>query len=83
MKYLDSVLAELSIAQKNYPAFHSEHEGFAVLKEEVDELWEAIRLKQSDTKRMDLIEHECIQVAAMALRLLYDRCSQGIEINKK
>lgn len=45
--------------------FHSAHEGYAVLLEEVDELWDAI--KKNDNS--NAIE-EATQVGAMALRLL-------------
>ena len=45
------VAKELETAIDKFPSFHSAHEAFAVLKEEVDELWEAVRLKQSDIGR--------------------------------
>lgn len=45
--------------------FHSAHEAYAVLLEEVDELWEAIRANDLN----NAIE-EATQVAAMALRFL-------------
>lgn len=67
-------IAECKSAQKVYPKFNSEHEGFAVLKEEVDELWEAVRLKQSDPLRAYKVHKEATQVAAMALRFLCDLC---------
>ncbi len=64
---------EATNAMQVFPKFNSEHEGFAVLKEEVDELWEAIRLKQSNPKRGKQMKKEAIQVAAMAMRFLHDR----------
>ena len=70
----DIVKAELHMARKKFPAFNSEHEGYAVLKEEVDELWEAVRLKQSDPSRDARIKKEAVQVAAMAMRFIVDRC---------
>lgn len=49
--------------------FHSGHEGYAVLLEEVQELWEAIRADDdAHAKR------EAIQVAAMAIRYLVMLC---------
>jgi len=58
---------ELISAVKNWPPFNSAHEGFAVLKEEVDELWEHVKTNQ---KKRDLVamRKEAIQVAAMAQR---------------
>ncbi len=74
-----AVMIELRNAQENFPRFASAHEGFAILKEEVDELWEAVRLKQSDPSRDTKITAETIQVAAMALRFLVDVCGQELE----
>jgi NTP pyrophosphatase (non-canonical NTP hydrolase) len=70
------VKEELESAQKNFGPMRSEHEGFAVLKEEVDELWEAVRLKQSDPTRKDQVRKEAVQVAAMAMRFLNDVCGE-------
>ena len=58
-------------ASQRYPSFHSLHESYAVLKEEVDELWEEIKKKDRDPEQ---IKKEAIQVGAMALRLLVDLC---------
>jgi hypothetical protein len=66
---------ELTRATHKFGPFHSAHEAYGVLLEEVDELWEAVRMKQSDTKRRPrAIREEAIQVAAMALRILVDLC---------
>ncbi len=67
------ILQEFTRASKLYPQFHSNHEGYAVLKEEVDELWDAIK-KSKDVKADEHIKHEIIQVGAMALRFLNDLC---------
>lgn len=45
--------------------FNSIHEAFAVLKEEVDELWEVVRDQKPSKSKL---RKEAIQVAAMALR---------------
>ena len=68
---LDQIGAEVTRAESIYPPFASLHEGYAILQEEVEELWEEI--KKSPKKR-DLVKirEEAIQVAAMATRLLYD-----------
>lgn len=62
-----AVAKELATAVLNWPKFNSAHEGFAVLAEEVDELWTHVKTNQ---KKRDLAEmrKEAIQVAAMAIR---------------
>lgn len=34
------VQSELNKAQAKFPEFHSMHEGYAVIKEELDEVWD-------------------------------------------
>ena len=65
---------ELDQAMKNWPAFNSAHEGYAVLAEELDELWQHVKTNQ---KRRDLraMRKEAIQVAATALRFAIDVCN--------
>lgn len=72
---LGDVQAELFQAQTKWPAFNSAHEGFAVLKEEVDELWDHVKTNQ---KRRDLsaMKKEAIQVAAMACRFAIEVCGE-------
>jgi NTP pyrophosphatase (non-canonical NTP hydrolase) len=62
------VAAELDSASK-WPGFNSAHEGYGVLAEEFDELWEHVKVNQ---KRRDLtaMRAEAIQVAAMALKFV-------------
>lgn len=71
----DEVLDELAAARR-YPSMNSAHEGFAVLKEEVDELWEEVRAKQGQ-RVPALMRKEAIQVAAMAIRFVLDVCDGG------
>lgn len=59
-------------AVKQHPqGFRSAHEGFAILKEEVDELWAEVIRHDRDPAAL---KKEAIQVAAMALRFLSDVC---------
>ena len=67
---LSLVEGEYLRATSKFGAFHSRHEGFAVLKEEVDELWDEIKTNASS----DRVRDEAVQVAAMAIRLLADCC---------
>ena len=64
----DMVLSEVERAKTLFPKdFVNQHEGYAVLLEEVDELWEEVKKNQ---KNYDLLKQrtEAIQVAAMAIR---------------
>jgi hypothetical protein len=74
--YFNQIVNELEKANKAFPFFTSLHEGYAVLKEEVEEFWFEVKLlKYNEThEEMDSylkIEKELIQIAAMALKNLH------------
>jgi hypothetical protein len=58
---------------KLYAPMHSAHEGWATLKEEVDELWDEVK-KSPKNRDMDAMQEEAVQAAAMALRFIVDVC---------
>lgn len=60
-------------ASAKYPKFHSTHEGYAVIKEEVDELWEMVKANKG-LYGNDEMKKEAIQIAAMAIRFINDLC---------
>jgi len=67
---LACIAQEHNDAVEQHPAgMRSIHEGFAILQEEVDELWDEIKLKRPDK---DKLRKEALQVGAMALRFLVD-----------
>jgi NTP pyrophosphatase (non-canonical NTP hydrolase) len=68
---INAVMTELEHASANFPAMRSEHEGYAILKEEVDELWDEIK-KNPKNRDKAALRREAVQVAAMALRFLND-----------
>lgn len=68
---IELILEEYRNAVGRYPKFHSPHEGYAILLEEVDELWEEVRRSPSRYEPA-AVRAEAIQVAAMALRFLTD-----------
>lgn len=61
------IFAEADRASKKFDRFNSAHEGYAVLKEEVDELWDDIKANKTKPSLK-----EAVQVGAMALRYLTD-----------
>lgn len=63
----DHCVLEVMDSYDEFPDFNSYHEGYAVIKEEVDELWDEIKTYKKDKQA---IEEEAIQVAAMAIKLL-------------
>jgi hypothetical protein len=70
---LSEIGAEVHSAESKWEPMNSAHEAYAVLLEEVDELWDHVKTNQ---KRRDVpaMRAEAIQVAAMALRFARDIC---------
>lgn len=62
------VLAELNRATEKYGSFTSTHEGYAVILEELDELWDEVKTNGSNER----LRKEATQVAAMAIRFMLD-----------
>lgn len=67
------VLAELHSAMADHPKWHSAHEGYAVILEELDELKAWVWMKQKN-RDLDKMRKEAIQVAATAMRFVLDIC---------
>lgn len=70
----NQVADELIRARQLFPnPQNSAHEGFAVLQEEIDEVWDHVKVNQ---KRRDNIalRKELIQAAAMAVRMVIEIC---------
>ena len=63
------ILDECIRARKKFSPFNSAHEGYAVILEEMDELWEEIK---NNPKNWERIQEEVLQVAAMGMRFLID-----------
>lgn len=66
---LADVEAELERAEAKFSPFGSGHEGYAVILEELDELWKEIKNNKFVGSR-DRQRREAIQVAAMACRFV-------------
>lgn len=66
---------ELKRACEHHAPMNSPHEGYAVIKEELEELWKEIKADQGITHRG---VSEAVQTAAMALRYLVDLCEEPV-----
>lgn len=72
---LGEVATELERARTKFPgAQNSAHEGYAVLAEEVDELWDEVKANHPERKAR--MRTEAVQVAAMAIRFIEDVCDR-------
>ena len=60
---------ELEKTDIDKPKFNSAHEGYAVLKEEVDELWDEIKISKTFDANLIMVK-EAVQVAAMAIKFI-------------
>lgn len=65
------VATELKAAIDRYEPMTNNHEGYAVILEELDELWDEIKAHKS-FERTNEMRKEAKQVAAMAIRFMYD-----------
>jgi hypothetical protein len=85
---LNEVGVELSKARQTHAPMNSHHEGYAVILEELDELWEICKMNThkfdiGDTDKENLrrrkreaMRKEALQVAAMAVRFIQDVCDK-------
>ncbi len=65
------MIKELESATDKHGSFPTSFHGYAVVLEELDELWDAIKSK--DATLAD-VRYEAIQVGAMAIRFVLDLC---------
>jgi len=73
-RIFQEIKQEYQIAANKYPKFHSTHEGYAVLKEELDELWTEIKANKNLSGNGSM-RKEAIQIATMAIRFIKDLCN--------
>jgi glutamyl-tRNA reductase len=74
--FAESVRAELIFARSKYRPMASAHEGWAIIREEIDELWDEVKKKPSERDTIAMYE-ELVQIAAMAQRMAEDICEAG------
>ena len=68
---INGVTLELSRAVQKHGSMHGPHEGYAVILEELDELWDEVKAQHPDRERL---RAEACQVAATAVRFMVDVC---------
>ena len=66
------VTKELNRSYELYGKFYGSHEGYAVLLEELDELWDEVKKRKRDLPSM---RREAIQISAMAIKFVLDICN--------
>jgi NTP pyrophosphatase (non-canonical NTP hydrolase) len=64
---LEEINSELNKANESHPNFHSHHEAYAVILEEVCEYWDEVRKRKPNVLNM---RKELIQVAAMCVKTI-------------
>ena len=70
-KFNHQVQEELISARKKHGPMLSVHEGYAVILEELDEVWEEVKKRTSERDLVNLYK-ELIQVSAMAQKMAED-----------
>lgn len=68
------VIGELDHAIAIHRPMHSAHEGYAVIKEELEELWNEIKKRNPNP---DLLRLEASHIAAMGIRFMIDILRHG------
>lgn len=76
---LKEVENEVIQATSKYGPFNSTHEGFGVLKEEVDELWEEVKANAGVIR----LREEAVQVAAMGIRFMMDCAEENPSLSRQ
>ncbi|OEU63369.1 MAG: hypothetical protein BA867_08685 [Desulfobacterales bacterium S5133MH16] len=79
---IKKVLDELESANKKYPSFRSAHEGYAVIKKELDELWDEIKTSKQSQANL-LMVNEAVQVAAMLIKFIESLYEDKIKASKQ
>ena len=74
---LKLIEVELDSAMEKFPLFNSSHEGYAVILEEMDELWHEIKNNKNPHSLVNQ-KKEAIQVGAMAVKFLMSCCKEHL-----
>lgn len=75
---LEEIRNEDERAYSKHADLNSLHEAYAVILEELDEVWDEVK-KKSGERDLQAVRQELIQVAAMAVRAILDVVDPLIE----
>ena len=79
-KIIEDLKKEHDFVVRTFKNYHSYHEGFAVIKEELDELWDEVKGGQDKS----LMYKEAIQVMSTAMRFILDLVNiEGVKNGKR
>ncbi len=70
---IHDIIMEYNRALMSNGAFNTAHEGYAVILEELDELWEEVKKKARNRDSAKMYK-EAVQIAAMGMRFAIDIC---------
>lgn len=70
-EFINELLNRLNFAESKYDPINTLHQGYAIILEEVDELWDYVRLKHT-VRPVDKVLNELVDIAAMAMRTAVD-----------
>lgn len=70
-QFLTLMSRELAKATSSFEPIHSSHEGYAIIKEELDEFWEVVKDKNHKFAKKQELE-ELVQTATMCWRTAID-----------
>ena len=90
------VKAELDAANKQFPQFHSQHEGYAVIQEEADELkeatdkvigrmvslWSRVKYGNDPERLLQMISEDAVNAAVEAIQVAA-MCKKFLEMEGK
>lgn len=71
---LKNIKEEYLRAVKKYGVIDDAHQGYALILEELDELWDKVKLRPNTIDRLNSMRIEAIQVGAMAIRFIINSC---------
>lgn len=73
---LRMVALEVERVSKEHDPYRSSHEGYAVILEEMDELWDEVK-KRAGARSAIALRKEATHVAATAVRFLMSCCDEA------
>jgi spermidine synthase len=73
---IEDVIEEVRYAESKYPSYHSGHEGYGIIAEELDELWDEIKMKNTSYSRQYT---EAKHIACTAIRHMIFASRNGVK----